>query len=220
MLDFEALRQRMVDNQIRPSEVTDLDLIRAFLEVPLERFVAPREQAFAYSDREVAMSPDAPGRRMLQPAQLARLIQALPLGGEATAMVIGCGSGYSAVILARLARHVIAVEEDEALLSLARDRQRELGVENLLVLQGRLVLGHAAEAPYDAILLGGGVEFVPDAIIDQLKSEGALTAIERNGGVSRAMLYARAGGRATRWPLFEASTGLLPGFERKPEFVF
>ena len=113
MADFAALRQRMVDNQIRTSEVTDREVIRAFLTVPREAFAAPAERPFAYADRELQMAAAAPDRRMMDPVRLARLVHALPRGPEIKAMVVGCGSGYSAAILARLVGSVVAVEEDD-----------------------------------------------------------------------------------------------------------
>src|SRR5262245_24264074 len=99
MTDFATLRQRMVDNQLRTREVTDRDVFRSFLNVPREMFAAPEEQPFAYADRELKMTTSAPGRRMLDPVRLARLIHALPRGPETKALVVGCGSGYSTAIL-------------------------------------------------------------------------------------------------------------------------
>lgn len=218
--DFAVLRQQLVDNQIRPSEVTDRELVKAILAVPRELFVEPDERPFAYSDRELRMAKSAPERRLLDPVQLARLIQALAIGPDSKVMVVGCGSGYSAAVLAHLAGSVVAVEEHGELARIAAEKLRSLGVANVSVVCSRLVEGHAADAPYDAILIDGAVEFVPDALIAQLKQEGRLAVIERQERISRAMLYERIGHGATKWPQFEAWATLLPGFERKREFVF
>ncbi|MDQ3561284.1 MAG: protein-L-isoaspartate O-methyltransferase [Pseudomonadota bacterium] len=220
MYDFATLRQRMVDNQIRPSDVTDRELIRAFLSAPREIFVGPAERPFSYSDRALKLPASGGDRRMIDPVQLARLVQALRLGPQSKAMVIGCGTGYSAAIMARLAGTVIAVEEDEALAAFADARLRELGLGNARVVRARLVEGCAEEAPYDAILIDGAVEFVPDALMAQLKPDGRLAVIERQERISRAMLYERVGPERARWPQFETWAALLPGFERKREFVF
>jgi protein-L-isoaspartate(D-aspartate) O-methyltransferase len=220
MADFDVLRRRMVDNQIRTSAVTDADVIRAFLTVPREAFVAEAEKPFAYAERELMMSPEAPERRTLVPVQLARLAQALPLGPDAKAMVVGCGSGCSAAVLAQLARSVVAVEEDAGLAGMARERLSDIGVSNVSVVEGELVEGWQAEAPYDAILIDGAVEVVPDALVAQLKPGGILAAIVRLERVSRAMLYERVGKDVTKWPQFEAWATPLPGFQRKREFVF
>ena len=220
MHDYAMLRQRMVDNQIRPSEVTDHEVLKAFLNVPRELFVAPSEQPFAYADRDLRMSETNRDRAMIPAVQLARLVQALPRGAATKLAVIGCGTGCSAAILARLAAWVVAVEEDETLAGAARDRLRNLGAANVAVVQARLTDGYPPEAPYDGVLVDGAVEYVPDALIRQLKPGGLLAVIERGERVSRAMLYERVGEDAAKRPLFDAWAPLLPGFERKREFVF
>jgi protein-L-isoaspartate(D-aspartate) O-methyltransferase len=208
----------MVDNQIRPSEVTDHDLIKAFLSVPREVFVEEPERPFAYSDRELRL-PSAE-RRMIDPVQLARLLQELRIGPGTDMMIVAAGSGYSTALAARLAARVVAVEEDERLAARAEETLRSLGVENATIVRAPLTAGHPAGGPYDVILVDGAVETVPDALVLQLKADGRLAVIEREERISRAMLYERIGDRATKWPLFEAWATLLPGFERKREFVF
>jgi protein-L-isoaspartate(D-aspartate) O-methyltransferase len=123
-------------------------------------------------------------------------------------------------VLAELAGSVVALEEDAGLASMARERLMELGATNVRVVEGKLVEGWPAEAPYDGILVDGAVEVVPDALIAQLRPGGSLAAIVRLERISRAMLYERVGEGAAKWPLFEAWATLLPGFQRKPEFVF
>ncbi len=220
MADFGALRQRMVDNQIRPSEVTDHEVIRAFLAVPREIFVEPAEQPFAYADRELRMAPSAPNRRMMTPVSLARLVHALPRGAETKAMVVGCGSGYSAAVLARLAGSVVAVEEDQVLGVRARENLAALGAANVSVVEAKLVDGFPGGAPYDAVLVDGAIEVLPEALVAQLKVGAFLAAIERDSRLSRAMLYEKVGETAAKRPLFDAWATLLPGFERRREFVF
>ncbi len=220
MADFATLRRRMVDHQIRPSAVTDPDVIQTMLAVPRHVFVAEDEIPFAYAERELLMSAKAPERRMLTPINLARLIQALPLGPEANTMVVGCGSGCSAAVLAHLSSSVVAVEEDPALLAQARECLAEVAAANVTLEEGKLVDGWSAEAPYDAILVEGAIEASPDALISQLKPGGMLAAIQRSERISRAMIWERVGDSAANWPQFEAWATLLPGFDREAAFVF
>lgn len=220
MIDFAVLRQHMVDNQLRTGSVTDREVLRAFLAVPREPFVAPAERPLAYADREVRMADGSPGRRMMQPVFLARLMMALPLGPEAKVMVVGCGSGYSAALLGRLAGSVVAVEEDKLLAGLARDRLRDLTISNVSVHEAALTEGYPAGAPYDGILIEGGVERVPEPLIRQLRDGGIVATIERDDRVSRAVLYERVGDDATKWPQFDAWATLLPGFQRERAFAF
>ena len=220
MMDFARLRQQFVDNQVRPSEITDRALVQAILAVPREIFVGQAEQPFAYSDLELPMSAAAADRRIIDPVQLARLLQALSVGPQSKVMVVGCGTGYSAALLARIAAAVIAVEENEHLAAAATENLRALGAANAKVVRSKLTDGHPDEAPYDAILVDGAVEFVPDGLIAQLRPGGQLAVIERDERISRAMLYERFGSGASKWPQFEAWATLLPGFERRREFVF
>ena len=164
MTDFATLRQRMVDNQLRTSEVTDREVISAFLSVPREMFVEPAERPFAYADRELRMSAGAPNRRLMDPVRQARLIHALPRGPGVKAMVVGCGSGYSAAILAEFVGSVIALEEDRSLAAMARESLRTLAAQNVAVVEGRLVDGHPEAASYDAILVDGAVEVLPNRL--------------------------------------------------------
>ncbi len=220
MTDFAVLRQRMVDNQLRPNDVSSHAVLRAFLAVPREAFVAPAEAPFAYADRELAMADGPSARRMMEPVRLARLVNALPLGPDAKAMVIGCGSGYSAAILAHLAGSVVAVEEDSGLATLAREGLKAAGSANVALVEAKLTEGCPAEAPFDAILVDGAVETMPEGLVAQLKPGGILASIERDDRLSRAMLYERVGADVTKWPRFDAWATLLPGFERPREFVF
>jgi protein-L-isoaspartate(D-aspartate) O-methyltransferase len=209
----------MVDNQLRTGSVTDHDVLRAFLNTPREEFVAAKDRAFAYADAELTLpSVSGAARAVMPPVQLARMIQALPRGPEVKALVVGCGAGYSAAILARLAGTVVAVEEDAALLGLARKNLE--AVRNVEVAEARLTQGYPQGAPYGAILVEGVVEVMPDTLIRQLAPEGLAVAIERDGRLSRATLYERVGDGSAQWPLFDAWGSVLPGFAKKPEFVF
>ena len=220
MMDFARLRHQFVDNQVRTSEVTDRDLVGAILSIPRELFVCEAERPFAYSDRELLMSAQAPERRMLDPVQLARLLQALPVSAASKVLVVGAGTGYAAALLSRLADRVIALEAHEELAAITSDNLRGVGAANVAVVRGALADGHAAEAPYDAVLVDGAIETLPEALIAQMRPGAQMAAIERDARISRAMLYERVGGGLTKWPLFEAWGALLPGFEKPHSFVF
>lgn len=217
-MDFAALRQHMVDNQLRPRDITDHRVIRAFLQVPRERFVGPAEQPIAYADRDL---PVAGGRRFLiNPAVQARLVQALGLGAEDVVLNLGCGTGYPAAILSQLAGSVVAVEEDDELIAAAEQTLGDLGIDNVAVVKGELTQGFAAEAPYEAILIGAGIEILPDSLPQQLNNGGKLATVLVSGRTGRAMLYERTGDDLSGRPIFDAVAPILPGFRKKPEFVF
>ena len=221
MSDFAHLRLNMVDNQVRPSDVTDHALIAAMLDIPRERFVPTVERPLAYSDRDIRVGGSEQGERyLLAPSGLARLIQALELNRDDVVLDLACGSGYSSAILSRLAGSVVAVDSDAELVRLAETNLAELEIDNVAVVQADLSSGYPAEGPYDGILITAGVEFVPEALTDQLSDKGRLVVVEYDGGPGRAMLHERSGSTIAKRSLFDLDAPVLATFRRKPEFVF
>ena len=218
MTDFTVQRKFMVDTQVRPSDVTDRRIIRAMLEVAREDFVPAAVRPIAYMDEPLRVSEDGRGRYLLAPRTLAKLIQSLDVAADAAVLDIGGATGYSAAILGKLAGRVVAVETAPALAEQARSHLR--GYASVKPLTGVLAAGAAGDGPYDAILVNGAVEEIPANLLDQLKDRGRLAAILIEGGVGRATLWRRYGTQFDRRALFDAGAVLLPGFERKAEFVF
>jgi protein-L-isoaspartate(D-aspartate) O-methyltransferase len=230
MVDFRAARRAMVDGQIRTNDVTDLELIDAMLDIPRETFVPERLAAVAYLDRDLALpTQDGAARYLLKPAVTARLIQAADVGSKDRVLVVGSGSGYSAAVLSRLAGFVVALEEDPALAQAARTALDRLGLATVTSVTGPLRRGWPAAAPFDVILVEGGVEALPDALVAQLSEGGRLVAVVYGGespeghvemSVGRATLFRAVRGEVGGRILFDASAPLLPGFRKSPTFVF
>ena len=211
----------MVDNQVRPSDVTDHALIDAMLEIPRELFAPSSDRALAYIDRDIRIGTDANGdRHMLAPAGLARLIQALELEKDAVVLDIGCGTGYSSAVLSRLAGSIVAVEEDKDLIRIAEENFSELDIDNVAVVEAHLTDGYPSEGPYDGILLAGGIEVLPSKITDQLGDRGRLITVESEGGPGQAVVYERSGSSVAKRPVFGLDAPILPEFRKKTEFVF
>jgi protein-L-isoaspartate(D-aspartate) O-methyltransferase len=217
MLNAVVARRNMVECQIRPNKVTDLRVIEAFEAVPRERFVPDALAGVAYVDEDL---PIAPGRYLIEPMVIARLIQALALEPDERVLDVATGYGYAAAVMARLAQSVVALESDAALVEGARRALAGAQVANVTLAQGDLAKGHAAGAPYDAILVGGALERVPAELTAQLAEGGRLAAVLVEGGVGRASLFVRAGGVVSHRALFEAGTPRLPGFAAPTRFVF
>ena len=223
MVDFSTARRMMVDGQVRTSDVTDPRIISAFLSVPRERFVAPSKTALAYLDLDAPVADDAKSgsaRRMLKPMVLAKLIQALKIEESDRVLVVGCATGYSAAILANLAGSVVALEEDVELAGRAAKSMSALGYANVEVVRGPLTAGWPAGAPYDAILIDGAVEGLPDLFHGQLKEGGRLICVRGRKPPAKAFLYRLIEGELSGRPIFDATAPLLPGFAEKPAFVF
>ncbi|MFQ5785842.1 MAG: protein-L-isoaspartate O-methyltransferase [Alphaproteobacteria bacterium] len=218
MTDFAAIRHNMVESQIRTNKVTDARVLAALEAVPRELFVPKRLQGVAYVDEDLAI---APGRYLMEPMVLARLLQAAEIESDDVVLDIGCATGYAAAVLARLAATVVAVESDPTLAEDATARLAELDVDNVAVVEGPLEQGYATQGPYDAIVLEGGVDAVPETITGQLAEGGRLVAVVTGGSrVGKATLMLRVHGALSRRVLFDAATPLLPGFRIEPGFVF
>lgn len=218
MTDFAAARRHMVDSQVRPSDVTDLRLIAAMEDVPRERFVPPAMAALAYLDGEVALGEGASGRRMLRPMVLAKLIQTAGVQPGDSALVVGAGTGYTAAILASLARNVVALEQDASLARQAADLLR--ASPNANVVTGDLAAGWAPGAPYDVILLEGATEVAPQGLFGQLSAEGRLLCVVGAPPAGKATLFRRSGNDVGSRAVFDAAAPILPGFAKPLAFVF
>jgi protein-L-isoaspartate(D-aspartate) O-methyltransferase len=223
MTDFQAARRAMVDGQVRTSDVTNLDLIAAMLDIPREAFVPEARKPLAYLDRDVPIadaSAAGPARFLIKPMVLARLIQAADPGPRDSVLVVGAGTGYGAAVIARLAAQVVALEEDEALCRQAKAVLASIGSHNVNVIRGYLADGAPDSGPYDVILIDGGVETVPDRFCGQLSSRGRLIAVEVAGPVGKAKLFQPVNGKLSSRELFDAGAPVLPGFAVAPAFVF
>jgi protein-L-isoaspartate(D-aspartate) O-methyltransferase len=221
MVDFVQQRRAMVDGQIRANDVTDQRIVAAMLEVPRERFVPAALRELAYIDDDLRLtSVGRSDRFLMEPMVLAKLLQALDLRAEDRVLDIGAATGYSAALLARLVRSVVALEEDKELSGTATALLGELGAGNVKIVTGPLVNGWAEQAPYDAILLDGAAEIIPEVLLHQLREGGRLGSVMRSGAAGRATIHSRVGAALAARPVFDASVPLLPGFAAPRAFAF
>lgn len=216
-MHFDAMRDAMVDSQLRPTGVNDPAVIAAFRAVPREAFAPAPLRALAYVDEDL---PIAPGRALLEPMVIGNLLQRASPRETDRALILPAGSGYEAAVLARLAGHVTALESDPALAAAARAALCAHGGGVELV-EGPLAEGWPAGAPYDLIVIAGAIEELPDALAAQLADGGRIAAVLVSpGGVGRAAIGRRAGGALGFEPFLDVATVRLPGFERPRVFQF
>lgn len=220
--DFSEQRVKMVDSQVRTTDVTSAPLLEAMLTVPREAFVPARRKNLAYIDEHILISDDRRQgpRYLMQPSPFAKLAQLAEIRPGDAVLDVGAGTGYSAAVLSRLARSVVALESDPDLAEQAKSALAALGCGNVSVVQGPLQAGHAAQAPYDVIFVGGSVEELPATLVDQLREGGRLVVVEGQGNAGVARLYVKSNGIATGRRAFNAAVKPLPGFERAPAFEF
>ena len=217
MIDYAAARTAMVDRQVRPSDVTSFPIIEAMLNVPRERFTPPALRPVAYAGEHLTLGPS---RVMLDPRTFAKMLDAADPGPDDLVLDLGCGLGYSAAVLARMAAAVIAVEEDPAMARSAAATLTELAVDNAEVVEAPLVAGAPEHAAYNVILIEGGVEEVPEALLAQLRDGGRMAFVHMDGDFGRCEVLTRTGDRFGRRRAFDAAAPVAPGFTRHDEFEF
>lgn len=217
MTDYDRARKVMVDNQLRTAGITDRRLLAAMGEVPRERFVPEVRRGLAYIDDAI---PVGGARKLGAPAPFAKLVQLAEIDGTDHVLDLGCGTGYSAMVLGRLGASVVAVESEPALAAEARFTLGAVGATNVTVVDGPLETAGKSKGPYDVIVIEGVVEQVADALFAQLKPEGRLVAlVAERGRPAVAHLFARSGKGIASRAVFDAQ--LPPLAPRQDDrFVF
>lgn len=215
--DFQSLRVKMVDGQLRTTDVTNIEILSAFLSVRREVFVTAARRELAYLDSDIEVSA---GRFMMEPSPLAKLLQLAKIASTDRVLIVGAGNGYSAAVIARLAHKVVALESNETLLEMAKASIIEEQIFNVEFVCSSLTDGAPAKAPYDVILVEGSVSSVPSSLLDQLSLTGRLIAVVGAGLSGVANCYTKSGTVISVTRGFNLSVKPLPGFELAPAFAF
>lgn len=222
-MDFQAARVKMVENQIRTTDVTSHSVLNAFFAVPRENFVPEKSKLLAYIDCDIEIAPAAAGkgaRFLMEASPLAKLLQLGVITKDDKVLDVGCGTGYVSAVLSLIAGKVVALESDEDLAAQAKTNLAAHGYDNVTVVTGDLEKGNVGNAPFDVIFIDGSVEQVPQALLDQLGEDGRLIAVLGYGHAARATVFMRERGAFSENVFFNASIKPLPGFTKTKEFVF
>jgi protein-L-isoaspartate(D-aspartate) O-methyltransferase len=217
MADTALQRKNMVESQIRPSDVTDRRITAAMASVPREAFLPPVLAGFAYSDETLTL---APGRELLPPRVLAKLMQLADFQETDNVLVIS-EAGYAAALVAQFTAKVLALLPDEESAKRARDGFAASGAPNVVAASGPAPAGWPSGAPYDVILIEGGIEQVPECLKDQVQQNGRIVAIATDDEIGHAVVFHKRVGAFSRRDDFQAAAFPLAGFTAsRPAFVF
>jgi protein-L-isoaspartate(D-aspartate) O-methyltransferase len=216
-MNIEQARFNMIEQQIRPWDVLDKGVLGLLAVVRREDFVPPAYRSLAFVDTEV---PLVEGECMLAPRVEARLLQDLQVQRHERVLEIGAGSGFMAALLGHRAQSVISRGGGPALATMAIENLRRSGASNVSVVQADGAHGHAAEGPFDAIMLSGSVSRVPEELLKQLKPGGRLVAIEGDEPVMEAVRYTHGANGFSRLALFDVNATRLLGFPEPARFHF
>ena len=217
-MNFEKARFNMIEQQIRPWDVLDGDVLQLLSEVKREDFVPLAHKVLAFADMEI---PLGHGQFMLPPRVEARMLQDAAIQKNEKVLEIGSGSGYMAALLAHQAQRVISLEINPELAKMARENLQKAGVFNAEVRQFDGAKGTPAESPFDVIVLSGSVAVVPSALLAQLKVGGRLVAIVGDEPVMRATVVTRSSDTAyTTTQPWDTVAPRLQNFPEPERFTF
>ena len=216
MNDFATRREIMVDTQIRPADVTKFPVLQAMLMIPREHFVPRDKREVAYIGENV---PFDDGRVVIDPRTIAKFLEFLDVGQDELVLDIGSGLGYSSAILSCLAEAVVALEDDSARVAETEETVREMGLDNICVQKGILHEGAPQHGPYDVIIVQGAVEYIPTAVISQLKNGGRLAALFMEGQLGEARIGYKFGNQINWRLAFNAGAPVLKGFQKVNKFA-
>lgn len=218
-MDFALARHNMVEGQIRTNRVTDQAVIDVMDSLPREDFLPDALKPRSYIDEDLVV---APGRILMEPMVLARLLQAARVEETDLGLVVGAATGYETAVLARLASAVVALDSNADMAAQAKDALAGHGVDTATVLQGDLTKGHPGQGPYDVIFINGAVGELPAALTEQLSEGGRLVYVKTapTVGGGKAMLATKDNGVLSEVEVFDANIPPLPELAAKPEFTF
>lgn len=225
-MNVEQARFNMIEQQIRPWDVLDAEVLQLLSVVKREDFVPAALKALAFADMELPLRGKSEealrlGQCMLAPRVEARMLQDLAVQKHEKVLEIGTGSGYMAALLAQQAQRVISLEIEPELVKLARDNLQKAGIHNAEVRQADGAKGVPVEAPFDVIVLSGSVAEVPHRLLENLKRGGRLMAIVGDAPVMRATLVTRVGEAEYRTTQgWDTVAPRLMNFPEHPRFNF
>ncbi|MDE3017347.1 MAG: protein-L-isoaspartate O-methyltransferase [Pseudomonadota bacterium] len=220
-----AQREHMALGQLLTNRILDLHILQAMVGIPREPFLPEGVRGAAYIDEDLEV---AAGRFLMAPLTFARLLELAEITPSSRVLVVGALEGYCAAVAAKLAGHVVATETDAVLVAAANDHLKRLTIRNAEIKQvSSLAEGFAPSSPYDAIIICGAVDFIPEALEAQLAVGGRLAAVKNiecrpdmPAGLGRVLLVRRIGNTLQYREHFDAAAALLPGFERPQSFTF
>jgi protein-L-isoaspartate(D-aspartate) O-methyltransferase len=217
-MNIEQARFNMIEQQIRPWNVLDTDILDLLFVVKREQFVPATYQNLAFADVEI---PLPGGQAMFAPKFEARILQELGLRKHETVLEIGTGSGYMAALLAHRGAKVTTVEINEQNKAFAEQNLAKAGVGNVTVELGNGAVGWDKGAPYDVIVISGALEVLPDEILKQVKVGGRIAAIVGQPPVMEACIITRTGENSFNTvKVFETNMPYLNGAPTPSHFTF
>ena len=216
-MDNHSLNKNMIEGQIKPIGGMQPNIIEAFNLIDRDDFVPQDLKNNSYSEKNLFLKR---GRFVLKANLIAKIILALNISNEENILIIGSSTGYSSAILSKLAETVISIEEDQELLDFSEEAIKKNGIDNIMFINNTMIDGCADQGPFNAIIIEGVIDEVPEKILNQLDQNGRLIAMINDEGISKVIEYQKINNTFTSRFLFSCTAPKLKSFEKRKLFSF
>tara|TARA_B100001029_G_C14906233_1_gene363794 strand:+ start:148 stop:798 length:651 start_codon:yes stop_codon:yes gene_type:complete len=216
-MDSNLLNKNMIEGQIKPIGGMKESIINAFNSVKRDDFVPQDLKENSYIEKNLFLKKD---RFVLKANLIARVISALNISNNENVLVIGSATGYSSAIISKLAETVISIEEDKELFDFSEEAIKKNGIDNIVFIHNTMVEGCSDQSPFNAIIIEGSIDEVPEKILNQLENNGRLIAMINNNGISNVNEYKKKKNVYTERFLFSCTAPKLKCFDKRKSFSF
>ena len=222
MIDYLRMRENMIAGQLLPGRIDNDLIINAFSDTPREQFLPENLKPIAYSDSSINLGNN---RFMIDPLNLAKMIQFAKIESDNIVLVIGSNLGYESALISKIASTVVGLEAIHDFKKKSENTIKELNIDNVLFVEGEYNKGYSKYAPYDVIIVLGSIYFLKESLFNQLGSKGKLITSEPHNKFSsegRAILYSKTDNLISKQNLFDLTLPKIEGFEAdsKDSFIF
>ena len=216
-MDTYLKNKNMIDGQVKPLSNIDSSILEALYNIDRKDYIPENFKDFSYSEKNIYIGN---GRYLLKPAITAKLLSALEVETLETVLIIGSATGYSAAITSQIAETVICIEEDQDLITFSESIAISNSINNIIFINNKLNKGYIDHGPYPSILIEGGIEEVPNTILDQIAEGGQLVTVIMQNDTGSAIKYLRKNNQLISQFLFSIEAPLLKSFEKAKKFKF
>ena len=216
-MDTYLENKNMIDGQVKPLSNIEPSILEALYNIDRKDYIPENFRDFSYSEKNVYIGN---GRYLPKPAITAKLLSALEVETLETVLIIGSGTGYSAAITSKIAETVICIEEDQDLITFSESIAGSNSMNNIVFINSKLNKGYKDQGPYSCILIEGGIEEVPNIILDQIAEGGKLVTVITQNDTGSAIKYIRKNNQIISQFLFSIEAPTLKSFEKAKKFKF
>ena len=216
-MDTYLENKNMIDGQVKPLSNIEPSILEALYNIDRKDYIPEKLKDFSYSEKNIYIGN---GRYLPKPAITAKLLSALEVETLETVLIIGSTTGYSAAITSKIAETVICIEEDQDLISFSESIANSNAINNIVFINNKLSKGYIDQGPYSCILIEGGIEEVPNIILDQIAEGGKLVTVIMQNDTGSAIKYSRKNNQIISQFLFSIEAPSLKSFEKAKKFKF